>query len=79
MKLLISDLFLNPESKAEEAREVHEVIDTSLVLEAPLTVGMEKLAAEQKSDISLAECAKAAVNVKDRAEVKVVIFGRMVC
>lgn len=46
----------------------------ALILEAPFSVGKEKLMAEQKSDVFLAECVEAAVFVKDRADAKVGYF-----
>ncbi|XP_058606599.1 uncharacterized protein LOC131523953 isoform X2 [Onychostoma macrolepis] len=73
----LSDLFLNTDSKTEESEsgDVSKVTETSLILETQLNVGKEKLAAEQKSDISLTECVKAAVNVKDRADAKDPLFA----
>lgn len=72
----LSDLFLNTESKTAESKsgEAHEVTETSLILEAPLSIGKEKLAVEQKLDPSLVECVKTAVKVKDRSDAKVGYF-----
>ncbi len=57
-----------------QSRETSKVKETPLILDAPYSVGKEKLVAEQKMDVSLAECVKAAVSVKDRADAKVGYF-----
>lgn len=46
--------------------EAYEATEMGLILEAPFNVGKEKLAAEQRSDASLAECVETAVLIKDR-------------
>lgn len=54
-----------------KSRETCKVTEMALILEAPFSVGKEKLVAEQKLDVSLAECVEAVVSVKDRADTKV--------
>ncbi len=47
--------------------ETSKVKETALILEAPYSVGKEKLVAEQNYYVSLAEYVKAAVSVKDKS------------
>lgn len=72
----LSESFLNAESKVEESKscETGKVTETALLLEAPFSVGKEKLVAEQKSDVSLAKCVEAAIFVKDSVDAKVGYF-----